>query len=68
MTEMNEVEVKNYILTAQDRCDRCAAQAYVKVTGVTGSLYFCAHDYAKHEDAVKNFAFEIVDERDRLDT
>ena len=31
-------------LTAQDRCDRCGAQAYIKATlpGI-GDLLFCAH-------------------------
>ncbi|MGI8665383.1 MAG: DUF7455 domain-containing protein, partial [Jatrophihabitans sp.] len=31
-------------LTAVDRCDRCGAQAYVRVTLPAGSeLMFCAH-------------------------
>lgn len=59
------VEVKNP-LTAADRCDRCGAQAYVKVTGVSGSLLFCAHDYVKNESALAEFAYDIQDERDKL--
>lgn len=64
---------KEYVLTALDRCDAgCGAQAYIKATGITGELYFCGHHY---EEIVNNiqgyekmmkFAFEIVDERDRL--
>jgi hypothetical protein len=30
-------------LTASDRCDRCGAQARVRVTLVSGELLFCAH-------------------------
>jgi hypothetical protein len=53
-------------LTLSDRCDRCGAQAFVMATGVTGSLFFCAHHFVKHEEGVKNFAFEIVDEREKI--
>lgn len=63
---------KEWILNALDRCDKCDAQAYVKVIGVTGDLLFCAHHYNKimnTEEGYKkmmNFMYEIVDERDRL--
>lgn len=30
-------------LTAEDRCDRCAARAMVRATLVSGELYFCGH-------------------------
>jgi len=59
-------EQKEYILKAIDRCDACAAQAYVLVKGVTGELMFCGHHYQKNEKALKEFAYEIVDERDKL--
>ncbi len=53
-------------LTASDRCDRCGAQAYVRVRLITGELHFCAH-HAKQFDAnLKKIAVEIVDETDRL--
>lgn len=68
------VETLEWVLTANDRCDStaCSAQAYVKATGVTGDLYFCGHHYEKvvnnavGYDKMMKFAFEIVDERDRL--
>lgn len=63
------VETKVAVLRMSDRCDagQCGAQAYVKVTGITGELYFCAHHYAKaDQDKLEAFAFETVDERDRL--
>jgi len=55
-----------YYLTAVDRCDRCSAQAYVRATGVSGELYFCGHHFAGMEENVSKWAFEIIDERDKL--
>lgn len=68
------VKTKEWVLTANDRCDgkQCGAQAYVKVTGVTGELYFCAHHYdlvmnsPTGYEKMMNFAFDFVDERERL--
>jgi hypothetical protein len=64
MTKTKE-EIK-YELTALDRCDRCSAQAYVKAVGVSGELYFCGHHFAGMEDSLSKWAFEIIDERDKL--
>lgn len=64
--------VQNWVLTARDRCDQCAAQAYVQVRGVTGELLFCAHHYnrimdnAVGYDKMMKFAYQILDERERL--
>lgn len=61
-------------LTNLDRCDagNCGAQAYVKAVGMSGELLFCGHHY----DGITNnavgwanlekFAYQIIDERDRL--
>jgi len=64
---------KVWLLDATDRCDRCSAQAYVKVIGKNASdLLFCGHHYNKAMDNaigydnMMKFALEIVDERDRL--
>lgn len=64
---------QEYILTANDRCDAdCPSQAYIKVTGVTGDLMFCVHHYEKimssptGYEKMMAFAFEFVDERDKL--
>lgn len=66
-------EEKVWMLDATDRCDRCSAQAYVKVLGKEEmSLLFCGHHYNKimdnavGYDKMMKFAIEIVDERDRL--
>lgn len=53
-------------LTAMDRCDSCNAQAYVWVNGITGDLLFCGHHFNKWEDKIKEFAFEVIDEREYL--
>jgi hypothetical protein len=54
-------------LQATDRCDRCNAQAYVRVVLPAGTdLLFCAHHWAAYEDALRPQAAEIVDETHRL--
>jgi len=59
-------EVVEYYLTTADRCDKCSAQAYVRATGVNGELYFCGHHFSGIEESLLKWAFEIVDERERL--
>jgi len=51
-------------LKVSDRCDRCGVQAWILVKGVSGELYFCGHDFAKNEEALYNWAYDIVDERE----
>jgi hypothetical protein len=54
-------------LTAADRCDRCGAQAYVRVTLTGGAeLLFCAHHGRVHSDALRRVATDVQDESDRL--
>ena len=54
-------------LVATDRCDRCGAQAYVRVTLLSGSeLFFCAHHARRFESALREQAAEIYDESERL--
>ena len=73
MSHLDKPQSQEYILTIHDRCDAdCDAQAYVKVTGVTGELFFCGHHYGKIMSdpsgmvAMETFAFETIDERERL--
>jgi hypothetical protein len=50
-----------------DLCDRCGAQAYVRVVlPGSGELLFCAHHSRKHADALAKIAVEIQDETQRL--
>ncbi len=73
MVLKNTKDKKQWVLTPADRCDRCSAEALVKVTGVTGDLMFCGHHYngiMNDKDGYKkmmNFMFEIVDEREKLE-
>ncbi|TAK69468.1 MAG: hypothetical protein EPO13_06170 [Actinomycetota bacterium] len=54
-------------LSALDRCDRCGAQAYVRVALTAGGeLLFCSHHYAEHGAALKDKAASILDETHRL--
>jgi hypothetical protein len=55
-------------LTAEDRCDRCGAQAYIRVELNGGSeLLFCAHHGREHADKLRTVALHIHDETNRLD-
>lgn len=73
MNTMIEQEEQVWMLDATDRCDSCAAQAYVKVIGRTGELLFCSHHYNKiidnavGYDKMMKFMVEIIDERKRLE-
>jgi hypothetical protein len=54
-------------LTALDRCDRCGAQAYVRVELTSGGeLLFCAHHAREHADKLEQVAAAIQDETGRL--
>ena len=54
-------------LTAADRCDRCGAQAYLRVELQTGGeLLFCAHHAREHGDKLKKIAVTVIDETHKL--
>ncbi len=54
-------------LTATDRCDRCGAQAYLRVElSSGGELLFCAHHARQHGDALKEVASHVQDETHKL--
>lgn len=56
-------------LTAVDRCDRCGAQAYLRVELSEGlDLLFCAHHAREHGDKLKAIAVNFVDETHRLNS
>ena len=66
------VEAKEWVLKATDRCDSCAAEALVQVTGLNGELLFCGHHYNKimnNTEGYKkmmSFMITLIDERDKL--
>src|ERR671914_2336593 len=50
-------------LTAADRCDRCGAQAYLRVElPGGGELLFCAHHAREHGDKLREIAVSVHDE------
>lgn len=54
-------------LTAMDRCDRCGAQAYMRVILHSGGeLMFCAHHAAAHREKLSEVAARIQDETSSL--
>jgi hypothetical protein len=59
--------IEGAALSASDRCDRCGAQAYVRVTMASGfELYFCAHHSKEHADKLKQVALKIHDESQQI--
>jgi hypothetical protein len=66
-------EVKQeWQLSPKDRCDKCNAEALVRITGLNGDLMFCGHHYNKimnNPEGYKkmmSFAITVIDERDKL--
>ena len=56
------------VLTALDRCDRCGAQAYLRVELQTGGeLLFCAHHAREHGEKLRQVAAIVHDETHKLD-
>ena len=54
-------------LTALDRCDRCGAQAYLRVElAGGGDLLFCAHHAREHGEKIREVAVALQDETDKL--
>ncbi|MGA9746403.1 MAG: hypothetical protein WBQ50_03000 [Nocardioides sp.] len=54
-------------LSALDRCDRCGAQAYLRVElSGGGELLFCAHHAREHGDKIREIAVHVQDETEKL--
>ncbi len=68
----NEADVTTAVapsspLTAADRCDRCGAQAYLRVELQSGGeLLFCAQHAREHGDKLREIAVNVVDETHKL--
>lgn len=55
-------------LTAADRCDRCGAQAYLRVELASGlELLFCAHHAREHDEKLREVAVSVTDETHKLE-
>lgn len=62
-----EEEQEVYLLTAQDRCDACGAQAYfLVILPEDRALTFCLHHWNQHAEKLIEVAVDVVDESDRL--
>lgn len=67
MTTATSTTLSNDTMTASDRCDRCGAQAYVRVMlSAGGELLFCAHHGREHRDALRQAGADIHDESQKL--
>lgn len=54
-------------LSAGDRCDRCGAQAYLRVELQNGlELLFCAHHAREHGEKLRELSVTIHDETHKL--
>jgi len=54
-------------MNAVHRCDRCGAQAYVRVLLLSRQdLLFCAHHFRQHASALARVALAVQDETQRL--
>lgn len=66
-TLVDEVSSVNE-LRASDRCARCEAQAYVRVSIAGSTLDWCRHHYNEHEAAlIAKGAKVITDQRSQLE-
>jgi hypothetical protein len=67
MTTTTAPSVVDTALSAQDRCDRCGAQAYIRATLSSGAdLLFCAHHGNAHRPSLLVAGAALHDETDRL--
>jgi hypothetical protein len=65
--EVIEPDLAREPLTLSDRCDSCAAQAFVAAIMTTGlELLFCGHHYRKNEAALVAQGARVHDERERI--
>jgi hypothetical protein len=71
MNETTEIidesaEQAEFELTANDRCDICSAQAYVRVEMAIGDLMFCAHHANEKRAELEPIAVSWHDESSKL--
>ncbi len=58
---MSTTTLEPAALTSADRCDRCGAQAFVRVVLPHGDLLFCGHHYTEHADKLGRIALRVED-------
>lgn len=66
-TTDSEAPAKKPTLNSTHRCDRCGAQAYLRVFLKSGNdLLFCGNHFKRYEAAMAPVMRGKIDERDRL--
>lgn len=55
-------------LSVADRCDRCGAQAFVRVVLRAGELLFCGHHARDNASALAGVALFVEDGTDAINT
>jgi hypothetical protein len=65
---MEQTSASATVLSKVDRCDTadCPAQAWVLVKFLSGELTFCSHHFDRYEAALIKDAYEVIDERHRI--
>lgn len=58
-------------LTLMDRCDRCAAQAFVRTSilsseGHPVDLLWCGHHFVANEAKLRSLAVDVLDDRAKI--
>lgn len=54
-------------ITGFDKCDRCAAKAYIRVELFSGlDLVFCGHHFAEHREALEAIALRVENQMQEL--
>ena len=53
-------------LNHSDRCDRCGAQAFVRVVLISGDLLFCGHHARQNAAALEAVAILVEDGTDAI--
>jgi hypothetical protein len=59
MTALDKTRAR--VLTAEDRCDRCAARAVVETVMMGGgSLLWCGHHFGRYEDSLDALGAAVI--------
>ena len=66
VVETEQSEPVSESLNANDRCDSCGAQAYVRATLQFGELLFCLHHATLNKAALEPVTLKWHDESDKL--
>lgn len=66
VVETEQPEQTSESLNANDRCDSCGAQAYVRATLQFGELLFCLHHATLNKAALEPVTLKWHDESDKL--